>query len=292
VAAKRTPYNAEIHRLFQLRLWFEYEEESTQSDCESVPQSLADGSPTCENKDDMEGYTIEPLVIAGGEGLHMAITHTKNDGQKNNSVVEINNGVTTNEYLGEDKEEGEDSVGVEDDNDDGDSDELVENNFDSVIEEGHKELRVSPKRQKRDDDIMHEKNNNATGNCFDIGKEEEKERALSFLMKAYEHHISLSSDYQGQIATHDAVRELHEQRAIEIKEVLSTFLGRDLHNIGVEKKKEDTLSFWMDAFKTHKSRSSEYQGYVLAYSALKEMNDERSTQIRKRILQIIHDDNN
>jgi hypothetical protein len=102
----------------------------------------------------------------------------------------------------------------------------------------------------------------------------------------------LSSDYHGQITSHEALRELHEQRASAIKERLSTFLSQDYLNIGVERKKEETLLFWIDTFKTHKSRYSEYQGYVVAWSALKELHDERSTQIRKRIFDIIHNDNN
>jgi hypothetical protein len=98
-------------------------------------------------------------------------------------------------------------------------------------------VEVSANRKKKEEDTnTHEEDNN-TGVSFDIGIEEEKERALSFLMKAYEHHISLSCDYQGHITTHDIVRELHEQRANGIKAQLNSFISQDFLNVGVEKKR-------------------------------------------------------
>jgi hypothetical protein len=147
-------------------------------------------------------------------------------------------------------------------------------------------VEVSTKRQNREEDSNTQENDNETGDYFDIGIEEEKERALLVLMKAYEHHISLSCDYKGH-----TLMELHEQRANEIKEELTSFISREFINVGVEKKRRrHCCSGLMPSRLTHLvNMSMRDTSLPTVVSRKYMMNDQHKT--RKRILEIMHSDN-
>jgi hypothetical protein len=94
VASKRTPYNAEIHRLLQRRLWTEEAENKDRSDRDGddgEQQSSTDGSSNHDSNVDKGGDTTVELLleITRGGNLHMTTAHTDNFVEKNNSVVQL-----------------------------------------------------------------------------------------------------------------------------------------------------------------------------------------------------------